>query len=131
MRKPDYISTEQTRYQPTTIEKIESDIGFNVKKKMNMDDMYQDKDSQIRAIEKTFDDARVPIEKHHSKPNVYPVEEYHILPDSQMWKYPCAQVSFKRKTITIPRTPIIMFNKKMLSSKMKIGGYHKSACYYV
>jgi len=94
MRKPDYISTEQTRYQPTTIEKIESDIGFNVKKKMNMDDMYQDKDSQIRAIEKTFDDARVPIEKHHSKPNVYPVEEYHILPDSEMWKYPCAQVIF-------------------------------------
>ena len=92
MRKPDYISTEQTRYQPTTIEKIESDIGFHVKKKMNVDDMYMDKDSQIRAIEKTFDDAREPIEKHHSKANVFAVEEYTILPDSDMWKYPCAQV---------------------------------------
>ena len=94
MRKPDYISTEQTRYQPTTIEKIESDIGFSVKKKMNVDEIYMDKDSQIRAIEKTFEDARVPIEKHHSKPNVHPVEEYVILPDAQMWKYPCAQVIF-------------------------------------
>lgn len=26
MRKPDYISTEQTRYQPTTIEQIESKV---------------------------------------------------------------------------------------------------------
>jgi len=94
MRKPDYISTEQTRYQPTTIEKIESDIGYSVKKKMNMDDVFMDKDAQIRAIEKTFEDARIPIEKHHSKPNVYPVEEYTILPDAQMWKYPCAQVIF-------------------------------------
>ena len=51
-----------------------------------------DKDSQIRAIEKTFDDAREPIEKHHSKANVFAVEEYTILPDSDMWKYPCAQV---------------------------------------
>ena len=43
MRKPDYISTEQTRYQPTTIDKVEADIGFNVRKKMNVEDMYQDK----------------------------------------------------------------------------------------
>ena len=94
MRKPDYISTEQTRYQPTTIDKIETDLGFNVKKKMGGEDIYQDKESQIRAIEKTFDDARVPIEKHHSKPGVHPVEEIAILPDSEMWKYPCAQVIY-------------------------------------
>lgn len=92
MRKPDYISTEQTRYQPTTIDKVEADIGFNVRKKMNVEDMYQDKDSQITAIEKTFEDVRIPIERHHSKPNVVPVEEFAILPDHDMWKYPCAQV---------------------------------------
>merc|ERR1719154_2208 len=56
--------------------------------------MYQDKDSQIAAIEKTFEDVRVPIERHHSKPNVVPVEEFAILPDHDMWKYPCAQVIF-------------------------------------
>ena len=38
MRRPDYISTEQTRYQPTTKEKVESDIGYTVRKKMNVDD---------------------------------------------------------------------------------------------
>ena len=93
MRRPDYISTEQTRYQPTTIEKIESDIGYTVRKKMNVDELYMDRDNQIKAIEKTFDDAEQPIEKHYSKGHVYPVEVVPILPDSQMWKYPCAQVS--------------------------------------
>ena len=34
MRRPDYISTEQTRYQPTTMEKVESKIGYVVRKKM-------------------------------------------------------------------------------------------------
>jgi RNA polymerase II-associated factor 1 len=92
MRRPDYISTEQTRYQPTTIEKIESDIGYTVRKKMNVDDLYMDRDNQIKAIEKTFEDALLPIEKHYSKGHVYPVDVMPILPDSQMWKYPCAQV---------------------------------------
>lgn len=114
MRKPDYISTEQTRYQPTTIEKIESDIGFHVKKKMNVDDMYMDKDSQIRAIEKTFDDAREPIEKHHSKANVFAVEEYRILPDSDMWKYPCAQVIITIQLNKEHFTSTIFFNIQYL-----------------
>ena len=35
------------RYQPTTIEKVESDIGFTVRKKMNVDDLYMDRDSQV------------------------------------------------------------------------------------
>ena len=34
MRRPDYISTEQTRYQPTTMEQVESKIGYVVRKKM-------------------------------------------------------------------------------------------------
>lgn len=36
-----------------------------------------DRDSQIKAIEKTFEDSKKPIDKHYSKPNVVPVE---ILP---------------------------------------------------
>ena len=35
MRKPDYISTEQTRYQPTTIDKVESKVGFSVFKNLS------------------------------------------------------------------------------------------------
>jgi len=94
MRRPDYISTEQTRYQPTTIEKVESDIGFTVRKKMNVDDLYMDRDSQVAAIEKTFEDALKPITSHYSKPHIHPVEVMPVLPDSNMWKYPCAQVIF-------------------------------------
>ena len=94
MRRPDYISTEQTRYQPTTIEKIESNIGVTIRKKMSMHELYMDREEQIAAINKTFEDAEVPIEKHYSKAGVHPVEVMTVLPDSDMWKYPCAQVIF-------------------------------------
>ena len=84
--------TVVSRYQPTTIEKVESDIGFTVRKKMNVDDLYMDRDSQVEAIEKTFKDAKKPITAHYSKPHVHPVEVLDVLPDTNMWKYPCAQV---------------------------------------
>lgn len=93
MRRPDYISTEQTRYQPTTIEKIESKVGYAVRKKLGTDhDLYMDREKQIAAIEKTFEDSKLPIEEHYSKKGVYPVEIMPVLPDDKMWKYPCAQV---------------------------------------
>lgn len=53
-----------------------------------------DRDSQIKAIEKTFEDNKKPIEKHYSKPGVTPVEVMSMFPDFDMWKYPCAQVIF-------------------------------------
>lgn len=53
-----------------------------------------DRESQIKAIEKTFEDNKKPIEKHYSKPNVTPVEILPIYPDFKLWKYPCAQVIF-------------------------------------
>jgi hypothetical protein len=40
-----------------------------------------DRDSQIKAIEKTFEDSKKSIEKHYSKPNVVPVEILPIYPD--------------------------------------------------
>ena len=93
MRKPDYISTEQTRYQPTTIEKIESKVGFAVRKKIGAEhQLFMDREAQVAAIEKTFDDARDEISKHYSKKDVYPVEVMELLPDDQLWKFPCAQV---------------------------------------
>ena len=39
-------------------------------------------------------DSKLPIEEHYSKKGVHPVEVFDILPDDEMWKYPCAQVSF-------------------------------------
>lgn len=40
-----------------------------------------DRDSQIKAIEKTFEDNKKPIERHYSKPNVVPVEILPVYPD--------------------------------------------------
>ena len=40
-----------------------------------------DRESQIKAIEKTFEDNKIPIEKHYSKPGVVPVEILPIYPD--------------------------------------------------
>ena len=94
MRKPDYISTEQTRYQPTTIEKIESRVGYAVRKKLGNDQVFMDREAQINKIEKTFDDAKLEITQHHSKKGVVPEAVYPILPDTDMWKFPCAQVIF-------------------------------------
>jgi len=93
MRRPDYISTEQTRYQPTTIEKIESKVGYAVRKKMGTDQsLFMDREAQVTAIEKTFSDSKLPITEHYSKKGVEPVEVLSVLPDDEMWKYPCAQV---------------------------------------
>merc|ERR1719464_372888 len=62
---------------------------------MNVDEeLYMDRDSQIEAIEKTFKDAEIPITSHYSKPHVHPVEILPVMPDNEMWKYPCAQVIF-------------------------------------
>ena len=74
MRRPDYISTEQARYQPTTIEKIESRVGFGIRKKMGNDmGNFMDREAQIEKIEKTFDDVKNEITEHHSKKgNIYP-----------------------------------------------------------
>lgn len=40
-----------------------------------------DRESQIKAIEKTFEDNKKPIERHYSKPNVVPIEILPVYPD--------------------------------------------------
>ena len=63
------------------MDKVEAKVGFSIKKTFKEDNFYLDHDSQIRAIEKTFEDAKKPIEKHYSKPGVTAVEVLPILPD--------------------------------------------------
>lgn len=58
-----------------------------------------DRGSQIKAIEKTFQDNKTVIDKHYSKPNVVPVEIQPVYPDFKIWKYPCAQVFIIIKNI--------------------------------
>jgi len=40
-----------------------------------------DRESQIKAIEKTFEDNKKTIERHYSKPNVVPIEVLPVYPD--------------------------------------------------
>ncbi|XP_049283153.1 RNA polymerase II-associated factor 1 homolog [Anopheles funestus] len=94
LRKSEYISTEQTRFNPQTMEKVEAKVGFNVKKSLREETLYMDREAQVKAIEKTFDDNTKPITTHYSKPGVTPVEVMPVFPDFANWKYPCAQVIF-------------------------------------
>lgn len=94
LRRTEYISTEQTRFQPQVMDKVEAKVGYSIKKNLKNETLYMDRDSQIKAIEKTFDDAKVPLDKHYSKPNVVAVEVLPVYPDYKLWKYPCAQVIF-------------------------------------
>ncbi|XP_074789420.1 RNA polymerase II-associated factor 1 homolog [Athene noctua] len=93
MRKTEYISTEFNRYGVSN-EKPEVKIGVSVKQQFTEEEIYKDRDSQIAAIEKTFEDAQKPIMQHYSKPRVTPVEVMPVFPDFKMWINPCAQVIF-------------------------------------
>lgn len=121
MRKTEYISTEFNRYGISN-EKPEVKIGVSVKQQFTEEEIYKDRDSQITAIEKTFEDAQKSISQHYSKPRVTPVEVMPVFPDfkvrsraggregqpaisacpsltpvpsiPQMWINPCAQVIF-------------------------------------
>ncbi|KAJ3590939.1 hypothetical protein NHX12_008887 [Muraenolepis orangiensis] len=93
MRKTEYISTEFNRYGVCN-EKVEVKIGVSVKQQFTEEEIYKDRDSQISAIEKTFEDAQKPIAQHYSKPRVTPVEVMAVFPDFKMWINPCAQVIF-------------------------------------
>ena len=73
MRRSEYISAEYNRFIQSA-EKAESRVGYHLKKMQKDEDVYKDRESQIAAIEKTFEDAKVPIEKHFNKPGVYAVE---------------------------------------------------------
>lgn len=95
LRRTEYISTEATRFQPMTMpDKVEAKVGYSIKKSFKEESLYLDRESQIRAIEKTFEDAQKPIERHMSKPGVTAVEVLPVMPDLKLWKYPCAQVIF-------------------------------------
>jgi len=103
LRRTEYISTEQTRFQPQTIDKVEAKVGYSIKKSLKEEMHYMDRESQIKNIEKTFEDAMEPIESHFSKPGVVPVEVLPVFPDYQLWKYPCAQVIFDSDPAPIGR----------------------------
>ena len=61
---------------------------------MRDENFYLDRDSQIAAINKTFESAKKPILSHPGKPGLKPVKTWPVFPDFELWKYPFAQVMF-------------------------------------
>lgn len=99
MRKTEYISTEFNRFG-VTADRQETKLGYNLKKNQQVEDMYRDKQSQIDAINKTFEDVRKPVTEHHTKKGMKPVEECFIFPDFDHWKHLFTHVQFDGDTIT-------------------------------
>ncbi|XP_078675257.1 RNA polymerase II-associated factor 1 homolog [Branchiostoma floridae x Branchiostoma belcheri] len=94
LRRTEYISTEYNRFTPSS-EKAETKIGHSIKKQFKEEDIYKDRESQIAAIEKTFEDVKTPITQHYSKGDrVQPLEVLEFFPDFENWAFPCAQVIF-------------------------------------
>ncbi|XP_067307566.1 RNA polymerase II-associated factor 1 homolog [Pseudorasbora parva] len=120
MRKTEYISTEFNRYGVSN-EKVEVKIGVSVKQQFTEEEIYKDRDSQIAAIEKTFEDAQKSIAQHYSKPRVTPVEVLPVFPDFKMWINPCAQVIFDSdpapKDVSAP-TGVDMMSQAMIRGMM-------------
>lgn len=65
LRKSEYISTEQTRFQPQSMEKVEAKVGYNVRKSFVEETLYMDREAQIKSIQKTFDENKTNILKHY------------------------------------------------------------------
>lgn len=94
LRRSEYISTEQTRFQPQNMEKAEAKVGYNVKNSLRDETLYLDREQQVSAINNTFEDSKKPLSQHYCKPNIVPVEVFPLFPDFKNWKYPSAQVIF-------------------------------------
>jgi RNA polymerase II-associated factor 1 len=104
LRRTEYISSELGRYGLSN-DKSEIKIGASIKKLMKEEDLYRDRDSQISAIEKTFEDSKEALETHHSKPGVTKVADYPVFPDFKLWAHPYAQVIFDADPAPKDRTP--------------------------
>lgn len=93
LKKTEYISTEYNRYGSSN-EKTETKVGYNVRKNLKEEEVYLDKESQIKAINETFEASKKPIIKHPSKPNVHATSVLPLLPDFDTWKYTFANLKF-------------------------------------
>lgn len=51
--KTEYIASEYYRTQHKS-DKAESKVGFNIKKMFDPEELYKDRESQLKTIEKTF-----------------------------------------------------------------------------
>ncbi|CAJ0943328.1 unnamed protein product, partial [Mesorhabditis belari] len=93
MRKTEYISSEFNRFG-VTANRQETRVGYKMQKNKKDELTYQDRQSKVDAIAKTFVDVKKKVTKHYNKKDVYAVEELPLLPDVELWKYSFALVQF-------------------------------------
>jgi len=93
-RPSEYISQDFKQYGSNAKDKVESKLGAGGKDRFKDDEIYKDREAQIKAIEKTFKDVQEDVMEHYSKKDVHAVEVLPLLPDFHTWKHPCAQVIF-------------------------------------
>ena len=112
LRRTEYISSDYRQFQNLGIG-TENKVGVSTKKLLEGKDIYKDRDSQIEAIETTFEAATQSIPNR--KNGVYPVETCPLYPDFDHWKYPFSQVVFDTKPTPIgfDQTDLVNLDKKM------------------
>jgi RNA polymerase II-associated factor 1 len=99
LKKTEYISTEYNRYGSSN-EKAETKVGYNVRKNLKEDEIFLDKESQIKAINATFEAARKPIRQHPTKPGVTAAKVLPVLPDFEYWNFEYVHVKFDSEPAT-------------------------------
>lgn len=53
------------------------------------------KNERLRRIEKMFEDAKLPILTHHTRPDLTPISVMPLLPDFENWRHSFAEVVFE------------------------------------
>ena len=97
LRKTEYISSEYARTTHIGAESSENKIGLGSKGRDRHSihtDLYKDKDSQISAIENTFETAKDDIKFHYNKPGMEPEWVRPVFPDFGNWNLACTHVIF-------------------------------------
>ncbi|KAK0420855.1 hypothetical protein QR680_014926 [Steinernema hermaphroditum] len=96
MRKTEYIASEFNRFG-SAADRQETKVGYSIKKRAEnavILNPYKDREQQIAAISKTFEDVKKGVRRHYEKPGVVAVDEMPLLPDFESWRIPFAQVLF-------------------------------------
>ncbi|KAI6651483.1 RNA polymerase II-associated factor 1-like [Oopsacas minuta] len=97
LRKTEYISSEYARTTHIGAESSENKIGLGSRGRDRQSihmDLYKDKNSQIIAIENTFEAAKEEIKCHYSKQNMEPEWIRPLFPDFGNWNLACTHVIF-------------------------------------
>lgn len=104
-----------------TIEKVEAKVGYSMKKALKEDNIYMDHESQIKAIEKTFADAKKPIVEHSSKKGVTAVEVLPVIPDFKVI------VLIFRVVIFHTKLPCVLFCAKVVEVSLRSSHFRRQS----